>query len=1078
MIRANTNLSVRETHNFTIDGFKGIDYSSGSLKANKQRAISAQNFEMKDGTIQKRHGWESLYDLSGFISLGYDKIFTNYYENGSDKFICIFLAKYDVDGWKIFSYFMNTDGTFRIVVGTLYGVTKFYGSASATGLLFNQIGEDLVIIGYGAFLVLTPTSTGYELKNINSNLSTISTGSRYAYCPTTTISLDPTEAATPRVQATLERPNILTGYRYNTGRSDDTLAVTQTFTLDAAVAFPIIGSKIEFTLVANIAGFTADAESVVSHDATNGYLVDTVNADGSNAYGTLTKAFNFTDNKKYFIRARMRVRNTGCTKLSLNTDLGEVNSQANPVKDTWYDIYDNIAITTDASFIFKHEYADAATAQDAIMEVDYYEYYNQTDMFTTGNELPAELFSTKLALNTSSRVVKVIAQTMGYAGTDTSTVYEIRYYNASNSRTFNAYEYRKFGDETWLSISGSPSSGYIVWNNNPTGDGVAEVVFNDFTYLNWTAVDDNLQFKFEAFNQDETYYTIKNCSIAVGFGADGNTTQLFLTGNPDYPNRDWYSYPLDPTYFPDNNYFDVGTTAAAITGYLRLSDGTLAIFKNTNGSEPAIYFRTGTLVLDETTLEASTVYTIRSGMLDYKCIAPKASVVVAGDPLFLTSNGVYAIVSSTDNTLTNKRFVRERSRFLGDIAWTSAAHAVAWDNKYLLSDGVENVYVADARYRRNEDQDMDDTFQYEWYHLKHIPATNFLVADGELYFTYNYDSMMGIAKFNDDYKDTLVFSTAAGNIALTEGADEFTKAASGSVYDLVDAAIVDEYEALYDAKFVTNGIYSYIFRTGDIFSIDAATGTVVLSEGLAGGTWENIYKLTDTAGSRTALTIQWATGSGKTNVVTVYVLSVDTTTLTFTVAETQTATTAYDLTALSGYASISAFIKPLYNTWLYAGHEGTVAWVTEYPESSQLRLTYINVDNPVTTPLLKLRASYLYDHEWYTPVFDMGTNVYQKELTSITAVVDPENSGAFYVGYETRGKNISSIVKGTSVMDFGLMSFEDLDFTSEFIKSYTKRVKTAFNYIIFRFTGKTDKNCVLNGLSVQFKVNAKNKGVR
>ena len=932
MIKASTNLSVRETHNFTIDGFKGIDYSSGSLKANKQRAISAQNFEMKDGTIQKRHGWETIYELSPIEISGNDVVevgkgWYHYYKNGTDEFfIIVRIYSMTPTGGGATTYLGYVETVNLTGVNTIVAALSSASDWATLGSQFNfyTYGEKVLIIGYGKMLVFAKYSGTYDIETLYNYDETFSSSIvEHAYIPTTTISIDPDEAATPRVKATLERPNMITGYRKNTGRYDSTVVGNQTFTLDGQV---------------------------------------------------------------------------------------RLNNQI---------------------------------------------------------------------------IVKVI--TIGLAGADLGYLYEITYSNNTSTKTnLYATHYQKLAYESTAAgavteITPNVLSGTIVFNNKGSNidTGVTQVVFNDFTYFNWAAVDDNITFHYEhsALLYPDTT-VIKSTTFGTVFGVDGNSTQLFVSGNATYPNRDYYSYPLDFTYWPDDNYCDVGTSSSAITGYLRVTDGSLAIFKESAMGEPTIFFRTGTLELDPDTLVATTSYSVKGGSMDFECLAPKASAVVAGDPLFLTQNGVYAIYSSSDNLMTNKRFVRERSRFLGDIAWTSLAHAVAWDNKYLLSDGVENVYVADARYRRNEDQDMDDTFQYEWYHLKHIPATNFFVADGELYFTYNYDSMMGIAKFNDDYKDTLVFNTVAGNIAITEGSDVFTKAASGSVYDLVDAAIVDGYEALYEAKFVTDGIYSYIFRTGDIFSIDAATGTVVLSEGLAGGTWENIYKLTDTAGSRTALTIQWATGSGKTNVVTVYVLSVDTATLTFTVAETQTATTAYDLTAISGYASISAFIKPLYNTWLYAGHEGTVAWVTEYPESSQLRLTYINVDNPVTTPLLQLRVTYLYDHEWYTPVFDMGTNVYQKELTSITAVVDPENSGAFYVGYETRGKNISAIVKGTGVMDFAEMSFDDLDFTSEFIKSYTKRVKTAFNYIIFRFTGKTDTNCVLNGLSVQFKVNAKNKGVR
>lgn len=62
------------------------------------------------------------------------------------------------------------------------------------------------------------------------------------------------------------------------------------------------------------------------------------------------------------------------------------------------------------------------------------------------------------------------------------------------------------------------------------------------------------------------------------YGYEGNGNRIFVTGNKDFSNYDFWCEQENPLYWPDENFSRVGTEP--ITGYARLNDGTLAILKN------------------------------------------------------------------------------------------------------------------------------------------------------------------------------------------------------------------------------------------------------------------------------------------------------------------------------------------------------------------------------------------------------------------------------------------------------------------------------------------------------------------
>ncbi len=59
---------------------------------------------------------------------------------------------------------------------------------------------------------------------------------------------------------------------------------------------------------------------------------------------------------------------------------------------------------------------------------------------------------------------------------------------------------------------------------------------------------------------------INHCTLSVLYGVAGAADRLFLTGNPEYPNYDWYSEMNEGRYFPQTDYCVLGLNSP-ITGY-------------------------------------------------------------------------------------------------------------------------------------------------------------------------------------------------------------------------------------------------------------------------------------------------------------------------------------------------------------------------------------------------------------------------------------------------------------------------------------------------------------------------------
>ena len=224
---------------------------------------------------------------------------------------------------------------------------------------------------------------------------------------------------------------------------------------------------------------------------------------------------------------------------------------------------------------------------------------------------------------------------------------------------------------------------------------------------------------------------INKCCIGARFGVNGAVDRLFLSGNPDFINYDWYSQKDDPTYFPDTGYSILGTNKSAIMGYSIL-ENRLAAHKDEKEPDRNIILRSGNLVDNEATFP---IYTTMQGP---GSIARDTFAYLMTEPMFLTGSGIYAITPSDINA---EKYSQDRSYYLNGKLLREGnlqdATCCVYNDEYWLCvnghayilDGLQNIGMT-----KNEPY---SSRQYAGFYCTNIPARIMWVYDDRLWFGSN-----------------------------------------------------------------------------------------------------------------------------------------------------------------------------------------------------------------------------------------------------------------------------------------------------------------------------------------------------
>lgn len=257
---------------------------------------------------------------------------------------------------------------------------------------------------------------------------------------------------------------------------------------------------------------------------------------------------------------------------------------------------------------------------------------------------------------------------------------------------------------------------------------------------------------------------IEGCTISTRFGLGGEN-RVFLSGNPDCPERDFWSDVHRPEYFSDLNYAVVGSGQTAVMGYLKLGEY-LGIVKEGNGQDTSLFLRRA-----EKKEDGSALFTVHSGISGVGAVSKNCFAVLGDEPLFLSSRGIFAVANST---ITSEKVIANRSYQVDArlVTEENLADAVAcvWKDFYILSVNG-NCYLLDSR-QIVPAQNGEKNSRYEAYFWNNVDAKAFAV-DGE----------------------TLWFGTAEGNIRFFKPEDMGKECYSDdgkAIYAVWKTAVDDE----------------------------------------------------------------------------------------------------------------------------------------------------------------------------------------------------------------------------------------------------------------------------------------------
>lgn len=320
-------------------------------------------------------------------------------------------------------------------------------------------------------------------------------------------------------------------------------------------------------------------------------------------------------------------------------------------------------------------------------------------------------------------------------------------------------------DKTFqLSFSGLDSKAVQAWILNSSGDWVQKTEGTDFSVNRSTGAvtfttapgvspvsgEDNV--KITAFRTVDGYADrINKCKIGILFGVNGAADRIFLSGNPDYINYDWYCDYNNPLYWPDTGYATLGTAKSAIVGYSIINDR-LAAHKDSMEDDRNVILREGDITDNEPTFKI--VNTLQGA----GAVAPYSFAYLANEPLFLTDLGIYAI---TPQDITGEKYSQNRSFFLNgkllEEPNMSEAYACVFKDLYWLC--LNNVaYILDGLQPIQTDKSLPyATRQYVGFYRTNLPARVMWTHDSRLYFGTSdgkvcrfFDDPVTLTSYNDN----------------------------------------------------------------------------------------------------------------------------------------------------------------------------------------------------------------------------------------------------------------------------------------------------------------------------------------
>lgn len=426
----------------------------------------------------------------------------------------------------------------------------------------------------------------------------------------------------------------------------------------------------------------------------------------------------------------------------------------NPSETEWRVLYCPTDLTLDEEenrYIFYYAGTEISNPPFIELDKDIYELVKGKYIFA--------FFREKNTSNTQS--IKRIASTI--LGTPLITKPILPYFDIDNVE----HEQITFSDEYSAGVLGYLDN---VGNVNKNGK---VILFKDFKPESGSENNITITFPcYEKSNADK----INKCRFGINFGANNSHNRLFVSGNKDYPNCDWYSGVIsgdDITngnygYFEDTSQNYYGNSQNAVVGYDIVSNNKLLVLKNKNNKEKTIYFRTPQLVeaidasgnsllgINESSLYQEE-FSRTEGNSSVGGVSFNSITNFNGDTLFLSNEKNIVGLDLEGIIGDNQRYANSRSIYI-DNALKNIDLTKAWiwsNNKYLLLVLEDKIFI--THYQTKTDD------QYEWWlmDIKNINAI--LELDEKIFLGDNKGNLYSLT---DSYENIDRYFLKAGDFSL------------------------------------------------------------------------------------------------------------------------------------------------------------------------------------------------------------------------------------------------------------------------------------------------------------------------
>lgn len=317
------------------------------------------------------------------------------------------------------------------------------------------------------------------------------------------------------------------------------------------------------------------------------------------------------------------------------------------------------------------------------------------------------------------------------------TVYAEKYVSGVAQGTFDVItaEYHAVDDGATWSITVSLGEDYVddVLSTEPNAH--IKVAYNHTDVT-------------ETESGNAFFKTTRNANFSTGIS---NT--MFVSGCEaiNYSSRVWWSQINNPLYFPDTNYVEVGSNDTAVMGLCKVGDY-LGVVKQSKTTDTAIF------LIYPTSFEDDTTYAVKQLSSGIGAYGKYTFNVLGDETMFLSPNGVMAIVPSEDNDhkVQNRSYFIDK-KLLGEEQIQNA-YSFVFDGKYYLAVN-DKCYVLDGNQRNSWGNDKTNLV-YECYYLENVPADCFVKYNEQLLFSNDY----GLCQFKKESDGDPYTDSYGGNI--------------------------------------------------------------------------------------------------------------------------------------------------------------------------------------------------------------------------------------------------------------------------------------------------------------------------